>query len=636
MGFVNLAEKTISAKLVYYGVGLGGKTTSLKVVHGLLCPRDEVKLVSINTEQDATLLFDFLPIDLGQVEGFKIRVQGFTVPGQDKYVQMRRYVLQGADAVVLVIDSQRSRVEENLRSIEDLRRNLQANGIDFDQLPLVVQYNKRDLDDLVPDQELDQLFNPRSAPSFSSIATQGEGVLEAFLESVGLMVEQKVRQYGLGRGQVEPREVADEAKERILAITDELADGARRAGRDPDSDPGGLLQLNVRPTEEEQRESLQRESAEREPLASGEEPLTDFDVDAELPGLEELEGDLDAAKALEVFDELDFVDDEGTAEAIDELEEDLGTELSSEAEAPPAAEPRKPAAPAASNETQTDPELSEEILETVTEETNGLLGQVINSNMEMAELYAELAEYKGLLERKNRELVEVIQVITHDLKRPLTVFKTVVGLLGKGHLGPLNERQGEAIHNASESVGYMEELLHDILDASRLDYDGVQLEFEEVDMTALVGDILRKLKFHLDESGVRVRVEPLPSILCDGGSLTKVLMNLIGNAVNYRNPEQERPWIRVEVEDQDDDWIFRVADNGLGIPEDNLATIWQKFERGTNTRQVTGTGLGLYIVKQIVLAHGGEIGVESELGVGTTFTMRLPKEPKLAEHSPAL
>jgi signal recognition particle receptor subunit beta len=363
MGFVNLAEKTISAKLVYYGVGLGGKTTSLKVVHGLLCPRDEVKLVSINTEQDATLLFDFLPIDLGQVEGFKIRVQGFTVPGQDKYVQMRRYVLQGADAVVLVIDSQRSRVEENLRSIEDLRRNLQANGIDFDQLPLVVQYNKRDLDDLVPDQELDQLFNPRSAPSFSSIATQGEGVLEAFLESVGLMVEQKVRQYGLGRGQVEPREVADEAKERILAITDELADGARRAGRDPDSDPGGLLQLNVRPTEEEQRESLQRESAEREPLASGEEPLTDFDVDAELPGLEELEGDLDAAKALEVFDELDFVDDEGTAEAIDELEEDLGTELSSEAEAPPAAEPRKPAAPAASNETQTDPELSEEILD---------------------------------------------------------------------------------------------------------------------------------------------------------------------------------------------------------------------------------------------------------------------------------
>ena len=106
MGFINLSEKTINAKLVYYGVGIGGKTTSLKAVHGIMCPQNEVKLVSINTEQDSTLLFDFLPIDLGKIEGFKIRVRGFTVPGQAQYVVMRKYVLSGADAVVLVIDSQ--------------------------------------------------------------------------------------------------------------------------------------------------------------------------------------------------------------------------------------------------------------------------------------------------------------------------------------------------------------------------------------------------------------------------------------------------------------------------------------------------------------------------------------------------
>ena len=91
MGFINLAEKTINAKLVYYGVGAGGKTTSLQAVHRVMCPRNEVQLVSINTEEDSTLLFDFLPIDLGQIDGFKIRIQGFTVPGQPKYKRMRRY-----------------------------------------------------------------------------------------------------------------------------------------------------------------------------------------------------------------------------------------------------------------------------------------------------------------------------------------------------------------------------------------------------------------------------------------------------------------------------------------------------------------------------------------------------------------
>src|SRR5262245_62298877 len=137
MGFINVAERTINAKLVYYGVGVGGKTTSLQQVHGILCPRNEVQLVSINTEEDSTLLFDFLPIDLGQVEGFKIRIQGFTVPGQPKYKLMRKYVLSGADAVVFVVDSQRSRLEENLQALESLFTNLKLNGLDPSKIPVV-------------------------------------------------------------------------------------------------------------------------------------------------------------------------------------------------------------------------------------------------------------------------------------------------------------------------------------------------------------------------------------------------------------------------------------------------------------------------------------------------------------------
>ena len=153
MGFINLAEKTIHAKLVYYGIGKGGKTTSLKAVHSVLCPSNEVKLVSINTDEDATLLFDFLPINLGLVEGFQIMIQGFTVPGQPKYKLMRKYVLQGADAVVLVVDSQTSRLDENIQALEGLHANLRQNGLQADTMPIVMQYNKRDLDDILAEAD---------------------------------------------------------------------------------------------------------------------------------------------------------------------------------------------------------------------------------------------------------------------------------------------------------------------------------------------------------------------------------------------------------------------------------------------------------------------------------------------------
>jgi signal recognition particle receptor subunit beta len=156
MGFINVAERTINAKLVYYGVGVGGKTTSLQQVHGILCPRNEVQLVSINTEEDSTLLFDFLPINLGQVGGFKIKIQGFTVPGQPKYRRMRRYVLQGADAVVLVVDSQRCRLQENLEALQSLRENLRLATGTSEDVPIVVQYNKRDLPEVLDEAELDR------------------------------------------------------------------------------------------------------------------------------------------------------------------------------------------------------------------------------------------------------------------------------------------------------------------------------------------------------------------------------------------------------------------------------------------------------------------------------------------------
>src|SRR5688572_16562103 len=222
MGFINLTEKIINAKLVYYGVGMGGKTTSLQAVHRVMCPRNEVQLVSINTEEDSTLLFDFLPINLGLVEGFKIRIQGFTVPGQPKYKLMRKYVLSGADAVVFVVDSQPSRLEENVQSLESLKENLRLNKLDAERIPLVLQYNKRDVADVLPEEELDKLFKFRTdLQAFPSIATEGRGVFETFVHAAGQLVEAKVQLYGLGKGEVSARAVADAARKKLWEIYDQ-------------------------------------------------------------------------------------------------------------------------------------------------------------------------------------------------------------------------------------------------------------------------------------------------------------------------------------------------------------------------------------------------------------------------------
>ena len=587
MGYINLADKTINAKLVYYGVGLGGKTTSLQAIHEILCPRNEVKLVSINTDQDATLLFDFLPLNLGSVEGFKIRIQGFTVPGQPKYRVMRKYVLSGADAVVFVIDSQAARLEENLKSLDDLKTNLIANGLSPDTIPLVLQYNKRDLPDLSTIEELDEKFKWRDMPAFPTIATEGEGVFEAFVEATRLLVEAKILQYGLGKGNVDPGEVAEGATRKLIQIKE-----SRRRPAQADSPTFDRVTLSV--PEEDAASVLGGGPGSRPPGV----PVTAKELQARL-------GSCPAAVEEEEEDETpDLQEETEELPVLEDLIED--EEEGREAPAPQAQSPAEAG------------------------ESEQLLGQVVQTNVELAELYAELAEYKNLLERKNNELVEISQTISHDLKKPLTALKTVISLLKQGYLGELSEQQADAIQNAYEASQYMEELIEDILDSTRLDHDGMNLKVEEVDMTLLVGEILRRLKYHLTETNVSVRVEPLPTVKCDPWAMTKVFTNLIGNAVNYRDPTRG-PFIHVAAREEEEGVAFLVEDNGIGIPEEDQEKVFRKFERGSNTGGINGTGLGLYIVRELVRKHGGDVTFTSKKGEGTTFHIYLPKEPLIPE-----
>jgi len=178
MALIDLSGREIHGKIVYYGPGLGGKTTNLRSLHGRLPDGRKGELRSIATGDERTLFFDFLPLDLGRVGGFAVRFQLYTVAGQGRYERTRAAVLHGADGAVFVADAQAARLEDNRRSLRELRDNLAAQGKPLAGFPLVLQYNKMDLPDALPAAELDRHLNPTGLPRIEAAARHGTGVVE--------------------------------------------------------------------------------------------------------------------------------------------------------------------------------------------------------------------------------------------------------------------------------------------------------------------------------------------------------------------------------------------------------------------------------------------------------------------------
>ena len=178
MSFINYSSREINCKIVYYGPGLCGKTTNLQYVYAKTNPEAKGKMISLETETERTLFFDFLPLSLGEIRGFKTRFHLYTVPGQVFYDASRKLILKGVDGVVFVADSQAERMDANLESLENLRTNLKEQGYDLDALPYVVQYNKRDLPNAVDLGYLKEYINPTNVPDFEAVATTGVGVFD--------------------------------------------------------------------------------------------------------------------------------------------------------------------------------------------------------------------------------------------------------------------------------------------------------------------------------------------------------------------------------------------------------------------------------------------------------------------------
>jgi signal recognition particle receptor subunit beta len=198
MSLVNYSTREITSKIVYYGPGRSGKTTNLQYIYGQVPEERRGRMVSLATETDRTLFFDFLPLDLGTISGFQTRFQLYTVPGQVYYDATRKLVLQGADGVVFVADSQRAQAEENIESFRNLQVNLLEQGVDPRQIPIVLQYNKRDLPDVMSLEEMDDLLNYRDLPRYEARALAGAGVFDT-LRGISEQVLRRLSQR-FGRG----------------------------------------------------------------------------------------------------------------------------------------------------------------------------------------------------------------------------------------------------------------------------------------------------------------------------------------------------------------------------------------------------------------------------------------------------
>ena len=178
MSLINYSSREINCKIVYYGAGLCGKTTNIQYVYNKVDPGTKGKLITLATEMDRTLFFDFLPLELGTVKGFKTRFHLYTVPGQVYYDASRKLILRGVDGIVFVADSQASRFDANIESLYNLHENLEEYKLKIEDIPFVIQYNKRDMPDIISIDELEQELNPEGYPSHEAVAVTGEGVFD--------------------------------------------------------------------------------------------------------------------------------------------------------------------------------------------------------------------------------------------------------------------------------------------------------------------------------------------------------------------------------------------------------------------------------------------------------------------------
>jgi hypothetical protein len=684
----NRTERVLYAKLVYYGPALGGKTTNLKVLHRLTDPEGLARLVSVNTSDDRTLFFDLLPFDLGSVLGYKVAIKLYTVPGQVRYDATRRVVLAGADAVVFVADSDPAREADNRSAWDDLRRNMGANRLDPASVPVVVQLNKRDVQDAVEPAAMERLLALDAGRGIEAVACDGDGVVETFVVACRAMLERIVAlAEPVTRKSLDAGDLTLQMERAFAPLLERAAALPRRpsaltAGSQPLIPDGANLLESAVATGVSLGSELADEHARVSRLAREADALrrlsdvlrgtgASFDRDtvvaSALDAARRTTGACGAAlvametsgpKATEStgYDLQPLLDDEVVAGVLSRMADsdapstidDLASELPRAGRAidglralvvvPVERSPRTVLLAAMPSPDGAVDDHDVRFLAT--------LAGHLAVGLDKVRTHAELRRHRDSLEdtvrertrelRKAYESLKAVDAmkdrflanVSHEMRSPLTAVLSAAAYL-RDYEGSREQREEMAA-----TILHAGEALRRLLDGV------IRVASLEVDRDANAGPaapaevIAEALRLAGREDGVAVAIDPRVNMLtADTPALARALGNLVENAFKF-SPTGAAVEIRVApcMLARSGTGVrgisIAVLDRGPGIPDEEVERVFVAFEQGGHplTSKPGGMGLGLYEARAIARRHGGTLIHLPRAGGGSEFRISLPAE----------
>ena len=667
----NLTDRTLVAKLVYYGPALGGKTTNLQRLHALTDPDGRESLVSVNTADDRTLFFDLLPLDLGRVLGYRVAMKLFTVPGQVRYGATRRVVLSAADAVVFVADSAPGREDDNRQSWHNLRLDLRANRLDPRRVPVVVQLNKRDLAHATPAPAMENWFLPSGERAVPAIATRGVGVVETFVAASRAMLERLVAlAEPATRRSLDTGEIAAQIERAMAPL---LARSRPEAPEDVSSPAGrpivlrsedplenaiaGGVELGSRLADAQGRaDRLEREAEALRRLSDAlriSEAAFERDtvVDAVLDAAVTVVGASVAALVTRDPQGRPVVERSRGTEVRSLIDSDAGRRLAAWMAGGAGTHLALDALAAAF---EVDPERRVFLLIAVRGPDRrigdaevrflGTVGAHLAAGLEKVRVHGELAAHRDRLERSVRARTltlkrvyddlkaaeetkdRVLSSVSHEMRTPLTAIIGAAAFL-RDYDGKPSQRR-EMAATILEAASALEARVAAVLRVAQIGAAGKPVG-EPIDAAAVVTEALRLAG---GPGGVRVLVDPATArIAGDLSRLARAVANLVDNARKF-GPSDARIELRVVPCTLDDARGSReaialcVLDRGPGLAAENAERAFEPFEQGGDllTGKPRGIGLGLFEAKTIARQHGGSLIYLPRPGRGSEFRIVLP------------
>jgi signal transduction histidine kinase/signal recognition particle receptor subunit beta len=675
-------------KIVYYGPALGGKTTCLKAIHKAIDPQRRTKLYSLNTASDRTLFFDLLSLDLGRIRGYRLMLQLYTVPGQVQYTATRKAVLSGADGVVFVADSQTTRAEANGNSLEDLWENLAFNGLDRETIPLGVHFNKRDLGDVLPIDEMEAMLNPRGVPSFPSVALTGEGVMECFSDICLRTLESVAGRLGVGGNPQAIRRLQDQARNALRPFVGD----SRALGDDEGDSEVTTPSFSTSPTEPLKNDDLVGEAV-RANLA-----MTDLNANLDtvkkqlqrkvkvLDGIcvfaQELTSLRDPAAMLKDLLRSTIRLLEVPAAAISmvtgngPLREAVVHGLKRDPLLSTVDTSGRPLAAAVVEENQPlliAPEIDERedlpFIEAIREAGYGSAVAVpmIAQGRTVGLLTAFMSEHRPALGNDDLQLASGLAASgamgyvnaqawrrLEDLNRGLEtqVEARTAGLQQKienlNQKGLACQEKNRGLQRLSSSLTLVDRIRRALLDrylgavdaerdrlapmikaaSDRLDL-GIDTPFETVSVGRIVESAMNEVKELAASSNVKLGIAAVSGpdqLRCKPKSCIAALASVIDNAVRFNRPGGA---VKLEVAGLEKEGrqtvVIKVLDSGIGIAEQELKTVFEPcLAARVGGSHDTRVGAGLAIAQALVQSNGGKILIRSWLGRGTEVSVALP------------